>query len=597
MTSAVTDVFGAEQLASWADRGGELLEASRASIDALNVFPVPDGDTGTNLCLTWQAATDALNAARAAGSPEASANLAEAATRWSRAALLGARGNSGVIMAQLLRGMAGTFVEHAARSGHAGLDPESSARVLVAGLTRAVELGYAGVARPVEGTILTVASAAAHAATNAVAKGLLPMVGAAVEAAADALARTPQQLAVLARAGVVDAGAQGWVLVLEGLRAAVDPAAPSVATVLATYGLDQPVVAGLDSPGGGVVDGAADMAADGAFEVMYLLEGEDAAAGVLRNQLDEIGASVVVVGGDGLWNVHVHTDDAGPAVEAGVAAGRVFRIRITPLPDARHDTHDYLGEAHGRVPVPGSAPSLPPTAPSAAPLVVPPLAAATGRRTVVAVASGVGSGSLFSAGGANVVAAGAGRRPTPKDLVAAAGDATEVLLLPNDDDHHAAAEAAADELRALGVQATVLPTHAEVQGLAALAVHDAGRSLTDDVVAMSAAAGATRFGALSRAEREAMTSAGICRPGQILGLIDGDIALIGDSPDDVARALTDRMLSAGGELVTLLCADDPMPGGPVAEAVREHLHQTRRDVEVVVYDGGQAHYPLLIGVE
>jgi DAK2 domain fusion protein YloV len=596
----MTDVFGAEQLASWADRGGELLEASRASIDALNVFPVPDGDTGTNLCLTWQAATDALNASSVAGSPEASASLAEAATRWSRAALLGARGNSGVIMAQLLRGMAGTFVEHAARSGHSGLDPESSARVLVAGLTRAVELGYAGVARPVEGTILTVASAAANAATNAVAEGLLPMVGAAVEAAADALARTPQQLAVLARAGVVDAGAQGWVLVLEGLRAAVDPAAPSVATVLATYGLDQLVVAGMDRPGGGVIDGAADMTADGAFEVMYLLEGEDAAAGVLRNQLDEIGASVVVVGGDGLWNVHVHTDDAGPAVEAGVAAGRVFRIRITPLTDARYDTHDHLGEALDRVPVSGAAPSLPATASLAAPLVAPlaaPLAAAVGRRSVVAVASGLGSGSLFSAGGANVVAAGAGRRPTPKDLVAAAGDATEVLLLPNDDDHHAAAEAAADELRALGVQATVLPTHAEVQGLAALAVHDAGRSLTDDIVAMSAAAGSTRFGALSRAEREAMTSAGICRPGQILGLIDGDIALIGDSPDDVARALTDRMLSAGGELVTLLCADDPLPGGPVAEAVREHLHQTRRDVEVVVYDGGQAHYPLLIGVE
>jgi dihydroxyacetone kinase-like predicted kinase len=181
--------------------------------------------------------------------------------------------------------------------------------------------------------------------------------------------------------------------------------------------------------------------------------------------------------------------------------------------------------------------------------------------------------------------------------VAAAADASEVLLLPNDDDHRPAAEAAADELRTRGVSVAVVPTHADVQGLAALAVHDTGRSFTDDVVTMSSAAGATRFGAVTRAEREAITSAGICQPGQFLGLVDGDVVLIDDDPHQAAQAVVDRMLFAGGELVTLLCAAAPVDGRALAAAVERHLHGTRLDVEVVVYEGGQANYPLLIGVE
>lgn len=172
-----------------------------------------------------------------------------------------------------------------------------------------------------------------------------------------------------------------------------------------------------------------------------------------------------------------------------------------------------------------------------------------------------------------------------------------MLLLPNDDDHRAAADAAADELKAKGAKVTVVPTHAEVQGLSALAVHDSTRGFTDDVVAMSTAAGATRFGAVARAEREAITSAGICQPGQFLGLVDGDVAVIDDDAGAVAQSVVERMLAGGGELVTMLCAEDPVPGRPLASLVRDHLHRTRLDVEVVVYDGGQTHYPLLVGVE
>jgi DAK2 domain fusion protein YloV len=558
------------------------------------VFPVPDGDTGTNLWLTWQAASDALEASDTSHS---AVTLADAATRWSRAALLGARGNSGVILAQLLRGVATTFVEHSARTGSAGLTPDSSAEVLVGGLERAVELGYAGVARPVEGTILTVAAVAARAAADTVSRGLIPTVNAAVDAAADALARTPQQLAILAKAGVVDAGGQGLVLILEALRASVDPAAPSQAQVLATYRLDLPVehMAALHEASSARSDTSGEHA-DGAFEVMYLLETTDAAAADLRQQLDSIGNSVVVVGGDGLWNVHVHTDEAGPAIESGVAAGRVFRIKITPLADEQGDDRAEPG-----------APSLPGSDPvhsdrvhserAHSARVHMATADRVHQRSVVAAASGAGGASLLRAGGAQVITGRAGARPTPGDFVAAAGDASEVLLLPNDDDHRSAAAAAADELRARGAQVAVVPTHADVQGLAALAVHDAGRTFTDDVVTMSSAAAATRFGAVTRAEREAITSAGICQPGQFLGLVEGDVVVIGDDPHVVAQGVVERMLFAGGELVTLLCADDPVEGRPLAASVERQLHLTRLDVEVIVYDGGQAHYPLLIGVE
>jgi dihydroxyacetone kinase-like predicted kinase len=182
-------------------------------------------------------------------------------------------------------------------------------------------------------------------------------------------------------------------------------------------------------------------------------------------------------------------------------------------------------------------------------------------------------------------------------LVDAAAGTADVVVLPNDDDHEAVAQAAALEIRTTGRRVAIIPTHSVVQGVAAVAVHDPTRSFTDDVVAMTAAAGATRHGGVAQAEREAMTSAGICRPGEILGLVEGDIALIGADPLSVGCQLVDRMLSAGGEIVTLMWGSDPFDGRELADGVREHLHSARRDVEVTIYNGGQPHYPLLIGVE
>lgn len=534
-----------DHLLGWAH--STLLDAARADIDALNVFPVPDGDTGTNLALTWRAASDAI---------DDPSTLRVAVQQWARGALMGARGNSGVITAQLLRGLALSLADA----------PVADARALARALRAAADLAYQAVVHPVEGTILTVAEAAAGAAESAVERtdcDVVAVAQAAARASAEALDRTPEQLEVLARAGVVDAGGQGLVLILAALHSAVDPSAPDDRALFDRWGLGR-------GPGTFVhaARPAAPPVSDGAFEVMYLLDADDVLVPDLRARLDVIGASVVVVGGDGLWNVHVHTDDAGPAVEAGVAVGQVSRIRITPLlPDSGIPTEVAKPGMHRPV------------------------------RAVVAVASGARLGALFEAVGARVVHGSPGARPTPAQLIAAADGASEVLVLPNDDDHRAVAETAAAELRRRGVTVAVVPTRAAVQGLAALAVHESALAFTDDLVAMTAAAGATRHGAVSRADREAITSAGICQPGDVLGLVEDDIAVIGSDPGAVLGEVVDRMLSAGGELITLVCGDDPWPGRELAAAVQARLHRTRPDLEVVVYDGGQAHYPVLVGVE
>lgn len=301
---------------------------------------------------------------------------------------------------------------------------------------------------------------------------------------------------------------------------------------------------------------------------MYLLDGGASAVARLREELDALGDSLVVVGGDPLWNVHVHVDDAGAAIEAGMRAGRPHRIKVVHLASSAR-TH-RAGEGRG----------------------------------VVAVAAGDGIARLFAGAGAVVVRREPGSSPSLAAVLAAVREAgTEVVVLPNDGGVNAVAMAAAEIAREEGVAVSVLPTKATVQGLAALAVHDPLRRFDDDVVAMTDTAGHTRHGHVWVADREAMTSAGMCRPGDVLGVIDGDVAIIGTPAeiaveaalDEIAVEIASRMLSVGSELVTLLVGMDQ--GERPARAVRGHLAAVRPDIEVVVYEGGQGGYPLLIGVE
>ncbi len=527
--------LSADNIRDWARAAREALIRSRVEIDALNVFPVPDGDTGTNLCLTMEAACAELD--NSAVHPK---TAGEAASVLARGALLGARGNSGVILSQILRGMGITLVGASDRGAHA------VARAFRAGADEA----YRSVARPVEGTILTVARAAADAAENLVKSipgepDVARVVGAAAEGARAALLRTPAMLEVLRQAGVVDAGGRGLVEVYDALFRVLSgesiedfDMSESPMNVV-----PQPIAMPSDTPD---------------FEVMYLLEAPDDRIDALRAALDARGDSVVIVGGDGLWNVHVHADDAGACIEDGLAAGRPHRIQVNSL--------------HAR-----------PTSRS--------------NRQLVMVTHGSGITDLVTVAGVNCVPAQPRTRPSVTEILSAvhASHSPEVVLLPSDRDNQGTAEIAAEQLRATGVRVAIVPTRSVVQSLAAIAVHDPERTFDDDLVTMTRAAGATRYGAVTIAERAALTSAGQCAVGDVLGLLDGDIVQIGHAVLEVARGVCDRLVAGGGELITIVSGVDADP--TEVEMLIAWLESSNPGLDVVHHDGGQPLWPIIVGVE
>ncbi|MBZ6244490.1 DAK2 domain-containing protein [Streptomyces olivaceus] len=558
--------FDALAVRTWCGLSLRALGRAREEIDAINVYPVADGDTGTNLYLTVESAAAAVEAVFAAHEVDAGAgdaedrdeedgpSLADAVGAMAHGALIGARGNSGTILAQLLRGMAQVL---SAR----GDSPHTGGSGLRSALRHAAESARNAVARPVEGTVLTVASAAADAADGA-GDDCAEVARAAYEGARAALAATPGQLPVLERAGVVDAGGHGLVTVLAARVDTCTGRPPEPGAVL-------PARVEHDDADPAVECAAAGDGEDGpAFEVIYLLEADDAAVARLRQRLDALGDSLVVVGGDGLWNVHVHVDDAGAAVEAGVEAGRPYRIRIT-----------HFG--HGDVHTTGA--ERPPRE--------------RAQRAVVAVVPGEGLAELYAGAGATTLLARPGEPPASGELVQAVrrAHAREVVLLPNDAELRHTAAAAAEQARAEGVRVALIPTRSAVQGIAALAVHEAGRRFDEDVVAMTSAAGATRHAEVTVAERQSWTTAGICQAGDVLGLIDGDVAVIGPDVSRVAATVLDRMLSAGGELVTLVLGDEAPQD--VADQLEARVREAYLAVDTVVYRGGRQGALLLVGVE
>ncbi|RZS87010.1 hypothetical protein EV189_2429 [Motilibacter rhizosphaerae] len=418
--AAPADAVDGPAMRAWTQLALHALGAARAEIDALNVFPVADGDTGTNLYLTLEAAATA-----AAALPD-DADLAATVRTVARGALIGARGNSGGILSQLLRGIARTLADEEARA-----TPWANADLLAEALRCAADSAYDAVVTPVEGTMLSVARAAAEAAAAEPVRAVEPVVVAAARGAREALARTPTQLEPLARAGVVDAGGQGLVVLLDALVAVVTRTPlPPRATAPAAAPLPH-------EPG-----------TDGEFEVMYLLDATDEAVDALRPSLAALGESVVVVGGEGLWSVHVHTDDAGAAVEAGIAAGRPHRIRVSAL----------------RTP-----------------------AASAARRVVAVLVAEPAVAELVAAAGALPLAA------TADDVLRAVrgAHAREAVVVAGPDGRPAA-EVAVRALSRDGVRASLVPLEHDLQALAAVAVAAPEQPLEEDAAAMRAAAGAMR---------------------------------------------------------------------------------------------------------
>ncbi len=538
---AVLTALDAAAVRRWCSGALDALTAARVEIDDLNVYPVPDGDTGINLQLTMQSVVEAVQAA--------AADMAPTVAAMARGALMGARGNSGVILSQLLRGLSEVLSDQ----------PTADGAALQRALTHAAELGYRAVASPVEGTVLTVAREAAAAGVAAGAASLATVVSAARQGAAAALARTPEQLPALKAAGVVDAGGRGFCVLLEALEAVVsghlgEPSAPTVLVPRDGSALTAAREAGSD---------------EFAFEVQFLLrDADEAAVALMTERLAALGDSLVVVGGGAsapdLHNVHVHVNDVGAAIEAGVEAGRPFRITVTHF-------GDQIAAAVATAPAEG--------------------------RCVISVVAGDGLATLFAEGGAVVVHGGPTANPSTGELLGAIRGcgAHEVVLLPNDANTLGVAAAAAEEARAEGLDVTVVRTRSVVQGLAALAVSDPARSFASDVAGMAEAAGSTRWAEVTTAVRESMTMAGVCRPGDVLGLIEGDVVLLGDDVEVVARDLVDRMLAGGGELVTVVTGADAADG--LGARLADHVEHAHPAAEVVAYPGGQPHYPVLLGVE
>lgn len=540
--------------------------ARRAEIDALNVFPVPDGDTGTNLYLTLDAALDSVRAEHEQAGILGTATLEQECSALSRSMLLTARGNSGVILSQLVRG----FAEAIAESGL----PEAGPVVIADGMARASARAYASVTHPEEGTILTVAKAAAEAGAAAVEEGLPAVAEAALDAATAALRATTGQLAALERAGVVDAGAAGYLLLLEALARVVHQDGAHVGERMEPFAEDPSLrrreewsrqggpVEPMGRTGGAPTSGHDATPGGPAFEVMYLLrDSDEERAAALREVLDGLGDSLLVVGGPDLWNVHVHVDDVGAAIEAGLDAGRPYRVRVTHFAD----------QVGHRLPASGVA--------------------------VVACAAGPGLAEVFEGAGAVVVTSGPGLRASAGQLLDAirATHALSVIVLPNDRDTEMAARAAASAAEQEGLDVHLVRSRTAVQGLAAFAVFDENASAARNAAEMSHAAAATRHGAVALASKQALTSAGPCEAGDVLGAVGGDVVVVGHDLAEVALDVVRRLLSSGGELVTVI-GGEAAPEGLV-EDLGARIERGHRDVEVTVIDGGQPHYPLLLGVE
>jgi uncharacterized protein len=549
----------ASALRDWAHTAVGDLITHIDEINRLNVFPVADSDTGINMLFTMRSALAEANTEARSG------DVVRVAAALSAGALNGARGNSGVILSQILRGIADVTARAAAESGEEL--QVIDAALLGAALRHGGDLVVASMGgREVPGTIVSVLRAAAGAAEQGAADGLAGAITAAGDAAVVALEKTPEQLEVLGDAGVVDAGGRGLVVLLDALRSTITGQAPS-RTLYEPAQEQSRRQAAEPAPQPPAPQ----------FEVMYLLGGCDTeCAELLRERLNELGDSVAIAtsGVVGGYSVHVHTDDAGAAVEAGLAFGDPRRIQISALT--------------------GAASGLPPGSWSR-------------ERAVLAVVDGDGAAELFAGEGACVL------RPGPhvadpttaisaQQLLRAVVDteAAQVMVLPNG--YLAAEELVAGCTAAIGwgIDVVPLPTGSMVQGLAALAVHEPGRQAVDDGFTMARAAGAAKHGSVRIATETALTWAGTCEPGNGLGIAGDEVLIVAADVASAAIGLIDLLLVAGGELVTVLLGadlDGHVDAGAVSDRLKAHVHDRHPGTELMTYHTGHRGDALLIGVE
>jgi hypothetical protein len=529
-------------------RFGDLLDAYREVINRLNVYPVPDGDTGTNMSLTVASVVKELEAV------PVSSPMADVCKAVSHGSLMGARGNSGVILSQLLRGIAETLRDHEA------VLPAT----LADALAHADRMARQAVVRPVEGTILTISRAAADGAHGA--EDLTGLVRAARASARTALEHTPEQLPVLAQAGVVDAGGAGLCLLLDALCNVVAGDELPEAPPLERIPVHAPELATVHDAGH---DDSL------RYEVMYFLETKDSALAAFKDVWAGIGDSIVVVGGDGLFNCHIHTDDVGAAIEAALDVGRPRGIRVTDLAEqvieerwVREGAFEGAGDAES-----GPAPAT----------------------SIVAVVQGDGIGRIFrSLGVRQLVTGGQSMNPSTEVLLAAvaATGSAEVVLLPNNKNIVPVAKQVA---AVSTIPVHVVATSSIVEGFAALLAYDPDASGTANGAAMTSSAEHVLAAEVTRAVRDTTTDAGMVREGDWIGLTNDGVKSIAESVAVAACALLELVVADTHELVTVIEGDGATPAN--TRRITQWLAEERPGVAVEVHHGGQPLYPYLFGIE
>jgi DAK2 domain fusion protein YloV len=502
------------------------IEANRGRIDDLNVYPVPDGDTGTNLTLTVREIAESLDG----DGPDDRVALAK---EVSRAALMGARGNSGVILSQIIRG---------ATESLAASDDLAKA------FRSASDAAYRAVKKPVEGTMLTAIRAMADAAEKK------PDLESIIAAGDATVVKTREMLPVLKEAGVVDAGAAGLVEIVRGIAAALS------GEPLAEMPEHDHGEAGIEA--------IHQELSRYRYCTVFVVEGDHLDAEALEGELEQIGDSLLVVGDPSALKVHVHTDDPGRALSLGVARGAIGGVEIANMHEQTLEREERLLHA------------------------VPAEATLADTSAVVAVAAGDGNRELIESFNAVVVDGGRTMNPSTADLLAAieAVQASEVVVLPNNGNVIMSAEQAADHS---SKKVRVVPTTSLQAGLAALVAFDGTRDAEANAAEMREAIASVATGAVTIASRDVELNGVAVRKGKWLGLADGHPVAGGNTFDEVAHAVLEHLLAEPRGVLTLLTGEEPQPLDTLlAELAAEHP-----DVELDVHAGGQPHYALLLSAE
>jgi uncharacterized protein len=523
-----------ETLRRLAGAAAAALDAQRSRIDDLNVYPVPDGDTGTNMSLTARAVVDALEASSAR-------DRGELAREVTRAALMGARGNSGVILSQIVRGFAEAL-------GNAEtIDSPAVAR----GFRSASDAAYRGVKRPVEGTMLTVIRELAEEAEARTRPDLpLPeLLRAVVERGEDAVARTPQLLEVLREAGVVDAGGAGLLELARGLAAAVAGEALPAPPPREELGLEA----------------IHQERSRFRYCTAFVVEGERLDPDAVERELEPLGDSLLVVGDPSALKVHVHTDDPGAALSVGARLGVLEAIEIANMHRQSDEREERLLHA---------------------------VPAGPNRTDAVAVVAGSGNRRLFESLGAHVVEGGQSMNPSTAELVSALERtaAPEAIVLPNNANVVLTAEQAA---ALAGKPVRVVPTRSLQAGLAALVSFDGSRSAEENAGELEQAVAGVATGAVTTASRDVVLNGDRVRKGEYLGLLDDEPVVGGQVFTEVAEAVVERLLAEPRDLLTFLVGADE----PQLDELLRRVEQEHPELELEVHSGEQPHYQLLIAAE